>query len=79
MIWNRVTSWSAETEDGLWYAERLTDQGRKWALYKTRGSGKGKKGIFIGLAAAKRAAENAEIIRRISARDAEAMQRLASR
>lgn len=57
MIWRRVTSWSAETEDGLWYAERLKDTGRKWALYKTWGRGKGKKGVFVGLKAAQRAAE----------------------
>ena len=79
MIWHRVTSWSAETEDGLWYAERVTDTGRQWKLFKTRGPGMGKKGLFVGLAAAKNAAENAEVIRRLSAREAEAMQRLASR
>lgn len=79
MIWYRVTSWSAETEDGLWYAQRLKDKGRKWALYKTRGRGKGKKGVFVGLKSAQKAAGNADDIRRIANQNADAMQRLANR
>ena len=56
MIWHRVTSWSAETENGIWYAERIEDTGRKWKLFKTRGRGKGLKGVFVGLKSAQMAA-----------------------
>lgn len=32
MTWQRPTSWSAETTDGSWYAERNAT-GRKWKLW----------------------------------------------
>ena len=33
MTWQRPTSWSAETTDGAWYAERNAT-GRKWKLWR---------------------------------------------
>lgn len=29
----RITSWSAETDDGAYYAERETDTGHWWKLF----------------------------------------------
>lgn len=52
MIWQRPTSWSAETSDGSFYAER-NRKGRKWRLWKRMKY----LGEFDGLKAAMEAAE----------------------
>jgi hypothetical protein len=46
----RVTSWSAETPDGLYYAEKST-KGRKWSLRKTRGRDRRLIGVFASFKA----------------------------
>jgi len=56
MIWQRPTSWSAETVDGTWYAER-DPLGSMWTLHKLRGRGKGVIGRFRGMKAAMEAAK----------------------
>jgi hypothetical protein len=49
ITWQRPTSWSAETTDGVWYAERLFRNPRKWTLIKLRGRKRGRYGVFRSL------------------------------
>lgn len=59
MIWQRPTSWSAETTDGRWYAEKSKAGG--WSVALLRGRGKKPHGTFTSLAKAKAFAESMEM------------------
>lgn len=62
MIWQRPTSWSAETTDGRWYAEQARP--RHWTVSLLRGKGKRPHGSFPSLAKAKAFAETEEAKRK---------------
>lgn len=75
MIWQRPTSWSAETTDGRWYAEKRNAGG--WTVSLLRGRGKRPHATVASLKAAMAFAESAEAIKAISATHKAALERLA--
>ena len=75
--WQRPTSWSAETTDGRWYAEKVKPRG--WTIALLRGRGKKPHGRFPSLAKAKVFAESAEAIKRIAREQQAALERLAQK
>ncbi len=58
MRWQRPTTWSAETTDGRWYAEKVKPRG--WTVSLLRGRGKRPHGKFPSLAKATAFAEQME-------------------
>lgn len=61
MIWQRPTSWSAETTDGRWYAEKVKPSG--WTVALLRGRGTHPHARVKSLKEAKAFADSAEAVR----------------
>ncbi len=64
MIWQRPTSWSAETVDGRWYAEKVKPSG--WTVSLLRGRGHRPFARVRSLNEATAFAERAETIKAVS-------------
>jgi hypothetical protein len=77
MIWQRPTSWSAETVDGRWYAEKVEPSG--WTVSLLRGRAPRPHAHVATLKAAKEFAESAEASRAASEAHKAALERLAKR